>query len=137
MMVITMSMMISMVVGGDGYGDDGDTDDDDEDDYYGDDDEDDDDVGNADDGRQESYDDAFRDIGLGTVDNIFSFTEPLSFGPFNHLADYERGEIAKNAWNLKQSPLIPYVRELELTMNFKDIAANITSTITNVVTIIF
>ena len=81
-------------------------------------------VGNADDGRQESYDDAFRDIGLGTVDNIFSFTEPLSFGPFNHLADYERGEIAKNAWNLKQSPLIPYVRELELTMNFKDIAAN-------------
>ncbi len=81
-------------------------------------------VGNGDDGRQESYDDAFRDIGLGTVDNIFSFTEALSFGPFNHLADYERGEIAKNSWNLKQSPLIPYIRELKLTMNFKDIASN-------------
>ena len=79
---------------------------------------------NADDGRQEAYDDAFRDIGLGAPNNSFAFTEPLSFGPWNHLADYDDTEIAKNAWNSKQTALVPYVRQINLNMAFKDIAAN-------------
>ncbi len=79
---------------------------------------------NTDHGRQESYDDAFRDISLIATENIFNFTEPLSFGPFNHLSDYESGEIATNAWNLKQTELIPYIRQIGLEMSFKDIAAN-------------
>ena len=79
---------------------------------------------NGDDGRETSYAEAFRDVNLGQTTSTFNFTESLSFGPFNHLADYDRGEIYKNAWNIKQSPLIPYVRELELSMTFKDLAAN-------------
>lgn len=78
----------------------------------------------GDDGRETSYAETFRDINVGATNSTFNFTEALSFGPFNHLADYGSGEIAKNSWNLRQSPLIPYVRELELTMQFKDIAAN-------------
>jgi hypothetical protein len=79
---------------------------------------------NADDGRQEAYDDAFRDITVGQTDNTFEFTEALSFGPWNHLADYDDTEIMKNAWNSKQTALVPYVRQINLDMTFKDIAAN-------------
>lgn len=78
----------------------------------------------GDDGRETSYAEAFRDINLGQTSSTFNFTEALSFGPFNHLADYDAGELSKNAWNCKQSPLIPYIRELELNMSFRDIAAN-------------
>ncbi len=79
---------------------------------------------NGDDGRQIAYDETFRDINVGATNSAFNFTEPLSFGPFNHLADYESGEIYKNCWNLKQSKLIPYIRELELNLEYRDIAAN-------------
>lgn len=79
---------------------------------------------NTDHGRQEAYDDAFRDISLAVTENIFNFTEPLAFGPFDHLSDYESGEIATNAWNLKQTKLIPYIKQIGLDMSFKDIAAN-------------
>jgi len=79
---------------------------------------------NADDGRQHAYDDARKDITLNDPNSTFNFVEALSFGPFNHLADYGRGEVFSRAWNTRQSPLIPYVRELEISMTFKDIAAN-------------
>ena len=79
---------------------------------------------NADDGRENSYDDAFRDINIGSDTSIFEFTEPLSFGPFNHLTDYKAPDIASKSWNSKQSPLIPYIREVGLNMDFKDISAN-------------
>ncbi len=79
---------------------------------------------NGDDGREISYAEAFRDITLGETNSTFNYTEALNFGPFNALADYGPGEIYKGAWNLRQSPLIPFVRELELNMDFQDIAAN-------------
>ena len=78
----------------------------------------------GDDGREISYSEAFRDLNLGQTTSTFNYTEPLNFGPFNALADYGVGEIYKGAWNLRQSPLIPFVRELELNMDFRDIAAN-------------
>lgn len=78
----------------------------------------------ADSGRQDAYENAFRDINVGATSSTFNFTEPLSFGCFNHLADYEHGEIYSGSWNLKQSPLIPYIRELQLSMNLRNIAAN-------------
>ncbi len=78
----------------------------------------------GDDGRETSYAEAFRDVNLGQTTSTFNYTEALNFGPFNALADYGPGEIYKGAWNLRQSPLIPFVRELELNMDFNDIAAN-------------
>ncbi len=78
----------------------------------------------GDSGRQLSYDDAFKDITVGQTDNTFNFTEPLSIGPFNHLSDYSSSEIYDKSWSLKQSSLIPYIRELGLDMNFSNISAN-------------
>ncbi len=78
----------------------------------------------GDSGRQQAYDDAFRDATINSSNTSYAFTEPLCIGPWNHLSDYSSDQIAKNAWNNKQSKLIPYIREIELSMTFKDIAAN-------------
>lgn len=77
----------------------------------------------GDNGRQHAYDDVFQDILVGDTDSTFRFLEPLSFGIFNHLADY-KNDIYSGSWNRKQSSLIPYITELELSMTFKNIAAN-------------
>ena len=79
---------------------------------------------NGDDGREHAYDDAFKDITVGATDSIFNYIEPLSFGPWNHLSDFNANEIYCEAWNNDQTALVPYVRELELSMNFLNIAAN-------------
>lgn len=79
---------------------------------------------NGDDGRQEAYSAAFKYLNVGSPNSIFEFTEPLNFGPFNHLENYSAGEIYSKSWNLKQTKLIPYINELELSMDFKDIATN-------------
>lgn len=75
-------------------------------------------------GRQHSYDDAFKDLNIGATDSTFNYVEPLSFGPWNHLSDYDSNELFKGSWNCAQSPLIPYIRQINLAMSFKDIAAN-------------
>lgn len=78
----------------------------------------------GDDGREHSYADAFKDITVGATSSTFNYIEPLSFGPWNHLADFDINELYCGAWNNNQTALIPYIRELELSMRFKDIAAN-------------
>lgn len=78
----------------------------------------------ADSGRTIAENDAFKDITIGQNVNTFNFTEALSIGPFDHLDNYSSGDIFSGSWNLKQSPLIPYVRELKVSYTFKDIAAN-------------
>jgi len=82
--------------------------------------------------HEEASDDAAREIEKLFNTNTFKFTEPLSFGPFNHLADYggplhnSKGasKIDDKCWYNRMTDLIPYIRQLGLTMTFKDIAAN-------------
>lgn len=79
---------------------------------------------NGDDGREFAYDDAFKNITVGQTNNTFEYVEPLSFGCFNHLSDFDPSDIYCRSWNNAQTALVPYIRELELSMDFKDIAAN-------------
>ncbi len=77
-----------------------------------------------DDGIQEGIDSAFRDIGTvaGSVKS-FEFTELLNIGIFNFMAE-KQSEIYNKSWYKKMSPLIPYVRQIGLIFDFKDISAN-------------
>ena len=82
--------------------------------------------------HEESADDASRDIEVGHNTTSFDFTEPLSFGPFNHLADYggplhnSKGSsnIDHKCWYNRMTDLIPYIRQLGLTMTFDSISDN-------------
>ena len=79
---------------------------------------------NADQGRSQAYDDARKDSNNGTPNMTLRFTEPLSFGCFNHLEQFDESEIHKKSWYLKMSKLIPYIERLKLDINFSKIAAN-------------
>lgn len=73
---------------------------------------------------QEGIDSAFRDIGDGAANTkSFEFTELLNIGCFNFMED-KKDEIYNKSWYKKMTPLIPYVRQVGLIFDFKDIAAN-------------
>lgn len=78
----------------------------------------------SDQGIQEAIDSAYENI-QPTVENIknFEFMELLNVGPFNFMAD-NKDKIYKKSWYKKMTGLIPYVRQIGLTIDFKDIAAN-------------
>lgn len=78
----------------------------------------------SDDGIQEGIDSAFRDIGTAAASiKTFQFTELLNIGCFNFMDD-KKDQIYEKSWYKKMSPLIPYVRQIGLTLDFKDISAN-------------
>lgn len=91
----------------------------------------------ADSGRQQSYDSASLDMNIDDPNGLttivrFKYVEPISFGPFNPFSDYgsplanskNGNKLSSGCWYNRTSDLIPYIRQLGITMTFKDIAAN-------------
>ena len=72
----------------------------------------------------EGIDSTFRDIGDGASNTkTFEFMELLNVGCFNFMED-KKTDIYRNSWYRKMTPLIPYIRQIGLVIDFKDIAAN-------------
>ena len=75
--------------------------------------------------------DSLEDVVTRTIPT-FNYTEPLNFGPFNHLSDYggplhnSKGptDIDHKCWYNKMTDLIPYIKKLGISMTFDNIAAN-------------
>lgn len=78
----------------------------------------------SDPGIQEQIDAGFKDISPSlTSKKSFRILEPLNMGPFNFMHD-KVGEIWPKSFYNKMSPLIPYVNQLGLDLEFKDMSAN-------------
>lgn len=72
----------------------------------------------------EGIDSAFRDIGDAAADTkSFEFMELLNIGCFNFMED-KKNDVYSKSWYRRMTPLIPYIRQIGLTLDFKDIAAN-------------
>lgn len=79
--------------------------------------------GRSDPAINQGYDRASRDITVGALTSTFDYMEYVNIGIFNPFAD-EVDNICKKSWYRKMTPLIPYVRQVGLEIEFKDIAAN-------------
>ncbi len=80
----------------------------------------------SDKGIQEGIDSAFKDyaVSVGASSTAtFNFMEMLNIGCFNFMED-KKDSIYSKSWYKKMSPLIPYVRQIGLSLDFKDISAN-------------
>ncbi len=71
-----------------------------------------------------AVDDAFVDITRAPdAQTTFNYMELLNIGPFNFMHD-KKGEIYSRSHYRKMTDVIPYIRQIGLEIDFKDISAN-------------